>query len=134
DFAIADAHDVGQSVAGDVGKRNRFGAVGENQPGALLLVEYLAHAQPRPKSGLRKGGVPGEHIILADQDVGLAVAGEIDEFQVGVIPVQYGQRGERLQRAPGSIFGSLEEAWGPGVELDQIELPIAGKIEQLLSA
>ena len=28
-----------------------------------------------------------KHVVLGDQDVGVAVAGEIDELQVGIVPV-----------------------------------------------
>ena len=59
DLAVADAHEVGQPVAGHVGEVDGLRAVGEDEARAFLLVERLAHAlapgrsRPRPATRAR---------------------------------------------------------------------------------
>ena len=43
DLAVADAHEVGQAVAGHVGEVDGLRAVGEDECGAGLFVERCAH-------------------------------------------------------------------------------------------
>ena len=70
DLAVADAHDVGQAVAGHVGQVDRLRAVGEDDRGPLLFVERHAHAQRRAETVLSKRWMPGEGVVLGDQHVG----------------------------------------------------------------
>ena len=72
--------------------------------------------------------------MLGDQDVRVAVAGQVHEAQVGVLPVDGGQGLEGPELGPARVLGALEEARHRGVEGDQVELAVAGEIEQLLSA
>ena len=89
-------------------------------------------AGPKPVGGQRS--VPPEGVVFADQEVGKPVAGEIDEFEVGVAPVQHRQRLEGSERLPVLILGALEESRASARRSHQVELAVAGKIHQLLPA
>ena len=82
-FAVADAHEVGQSVAGHVGEEDGFGAVGEDELRALVPRRGLAaRAVPAPKPAFGQRRVPAEGVVFADQQIGEAVAGQIDELEI----------------------------------------------------
>ena len=64
----------------------------------------------------------------------MAVAGQVDEPQIRVVPVDVGQRREgRNGSQPWSSVRSKKPGVGP-VELDQVELPVAGQVQELLLA
>ena len=73
-FAVANANQVGEAVAGEVGEEDRFRPVGEDQLRAFFLVEGLRHALrgAETRGGAKVGErlVPPEGIVLADQEVG----------------------------------------------------------------
>ena len=87
DLAVADAHQVGEAVAGHVGEIDRLGAVGEDQARAFLFVQRLTDAAAPGRSLLRPATDTSEGVVLGDQHVGVAVAVEVDELQVGVAHV-----------------------------------------------
>jgi len=70
--------------------------------------------------------MPAEDLVLADENIGVAVTREIDEFKIGIVPPQIGQRGEGHKGLPALVFGALVEARGGPFELDQIHLAVAG--------
>jgi len=86
DLAVADTHEVGQSVAGHVGQVDGLGAVRENELGAFFFVECLRYPLGGRKPPLGKAPVPGQNLGLCNQDVGMAVAVEVDKPQVGIVP------------------------------------------------
>ena len=113
DLAVADAHDVGQAVAGHVGEIDRLRAVGEKRPRTrLLLVERNVHAHRRAEAFVEQGWMPLEGVVLGDQNVGDAVAGHVDEAQIWVAPVQNRQRTERAETSPSAVGVALVEAGG----------------------
>ena len=67
-----------------VGEVDRLRAVGKDEARALLLIERLSDTAGRAEALLGQRGVPDEGVVFGDQHVGVAVAVEIDELQVGV--------------------------------------------------
>jgi hypothetical protein len=55
---------------------------------------FFLHPLGRPEALLRQGKMPGQRLVLRDQDVGVPVAGEIDQAQVRIVPIELGQRGK----------------------------------------
>ena len=100
DLAVADAHNISEAVAGQVGQGNRLGAVGEYDARAALLVRHGPEPSRRTESFLRQRRIPSDGEILGDQHVGVAVAGEIDESQIRVVPGQIGKGSEGAERLP----------------------------------
>ena len=100
DLAVADADEVGQAVAGQVGEVDGLRAVGEDEARALLLVERLRDAAGRAEALLGQRGVPDEGVVFGDQHVGVAVAVEVDEPQVRVAQVAVQARGEGAEGLP----------------------------------
>ena len=78
--------------------------------------------------------MPGEDLVLGDQDVGAPVAVQVDEPQVGVVPRRVRQLGEGAERLPARVLGALVEPRGGPGERHQVELPVAGEVQQLLAA
>ena len=124
--AVADPHQIGEPVAAHVGKKECLAAVVEHQPRASLFVSGLALAQCWGEAALLEGGIPGEHLLLADQRIGMAVAGEVHEAQVRVLPVDAGQAAEGHMARPAPLRGALLEAGGGAAELHQLDRPVAG--------
>ena len=110
DLAVADAHQVGEAVAGHVGQVDRLRAVGEDQARALLLVERLAHLLGRAESVLGQRLMPGEDVVFGDQDVGMSVARQVDELEIRVVPGQLGNDAKGRELIPALVLGALEEA------------------------
>ena len=108
-------------------------AVSEHQARPCFLVEWEGYTEPRAEPLLRMGFVPGEeHLIIGDEEIGVAVAGQIDEAQVGILPIDVRQTDEGAKSIPTGIIGASEEPWSRCLEIDQIELAIAREVQQLL--
>ena len=76
-------------------------AVGEDDAGPFLFVERLGgrgSAGPKPSSA--SDGYQVKTLVLGDQDVGVAVAVEIDERRFGSLHIEVGQGGKRRERLP----------------------------------
>ena len=61
-------------------------AISKDEPRALFFINGLANFLPRAKTGFRQRRIPAKSFIFGDQDVGVAIAGEINELQIGVVP------------------------------------------------
>ena len=134
DFAVADADDVGQAVAGEVGEVDGLRAVGEDDARALLLVERLRDAPGRAEALLGQRGVPDEGVVLGDQHVGMAVAVEVDEPEVRVAQVAVQARGEGAEGLPAFGLVVLVEAGRRAVHDDDVGLAVAGQVHELGAA
>ena len=64
----------------------------------------------------------------------MTVAGQVNEPQIRVLPVDVRQRVERRERAPVAIASPLEEAGRGTAELDEVELPVSSQVEELASS
>ena len=131
DLAVADAHQVGEAVAGHVGEVDGLGAVGEDEARAFLFVQRLRDAPGRAEAFLGQRRVPDEGVVFGDQHVGVAVAVEIDELQVGVAHVAVEARGEGAERLPALGLVVLVEAGHRAVQDDQVGLAVAGQVHEL---
>ena len=56
DLAVADAHQVGEAVAGHVGEIDGLGAIGEDQARAFLFIQRLMDAAGRAEAFLGQRG------------------------------------------------------------------------------
>lgn len=112
---------------------DRLRRVGKHDAGSVVFVEGHAHAQRRAKALLRERGVPAQRIVLGHQHIGDAVAGQVDEPQIGVGPVAHRQAAEGVEAGPASI-DTLLVARRLRREIHQIEISVAGNIHQHLPA
>ena len=64
----------------------------------------------------------------------MAVAGEVDELEVRVLPVEVRDVRKGTEGLPVPIVGSLIEAGHGRAQLDEIELAVTGEVEQLPGA
>ncbi len=131
DLAVADAHQVGEAVAAQVGEIDGLGAVGKDQPRAFFFVQRLRDAAGRAEALLGQRGVPDEGVVFADQHVGVAVAVQVDELQVGVARVAVEARGEGAEGLPAFVVVVLVEAGHGAVQHHQIGLAVAGEVHEL---
>ena len=51
--------------------------------------------------------MPNEGLIFGDQDVGMAVAGQIDKFEIGVAGIEVRPKSERAEGFPLFIEGAF---------------------------
>src|ERR1019366_5713326 len=134
DLAVANANQIGQSIAGEVSEEDGFGAIGEDEFRPLLLVKGLQRPLLGPKAIRSQRSVPAESVVFANQQIGETVAGQIDELKVVASPIHNRQRLEGREWLPVSILGALVEPGRRPFEVHQIKLAMAGKVEQLLTA
>ena len=134
DLAVADARQVGEAVARQVGQIDGLGAVGEDQAGALLLIQHLRDAAGCAETFLSQRGVPDEGAVFGDQHVGVAVAVQIDELQVGVAHVAVEARREGTEGLPAFSVIVLIEAGHGAVQHHQVGLAVAGQVHELRAA
>ena len=134
DIAVADADDVGQAVAGEVGQVDGLRAVGEDDARAFLFVERLRDAPRRAEALFGQRGVPDEGVVLGDEHIGVAVAVEIDELHVGVARVAVQARGERAEGLPAFGLVMFIQARRRSLHDDDIGLTIAGQVHELRTA
>ena len=97
----------------------------------FLLIQRLRNAAGRAEALLGQRGVPDEGVVFADQHVGVAVAVQIDEFQVGVAHVAVEARGERAEGLPAFVVVVFVEAGHGAVQHHQIGLAVAGEVHEL---
>ena len=133
DRAVADADDVGKTVPGHVGQKNTLRSIGEDDRGAFLLVHGLDHTKGRVEPGFGQRGIPAEDVVLGDQHVGMAIAVEIDEAQIGIVPVHIRDGGQGQETLPVLVVGALVEAGIGPFQHHAILLPVAGEIEKLMT-
>ena len=132
DVSVADADEVGEAVATHVGEIDRLCAVGEDELWAGLFVAGLAGDFLRPKTFFRERGMPAEAVVFGDEQIRVAVAGEIHELQFRVVPIEHGQGSERGERLPAfGVRSTLVETGGRSPERDQVGPAIAGEIHEL---
>ena len=71
--------------------------------------------------------------MVGDQDVAEAIAVDIDQAQVGIVPVDVGNRRQRHERIPVSGFGALIKPWRGTIQHHAIQVSIAAQIHELMS-
>ena len=131
DFAVADADDVGQAVARQVGQVDGLRAVGKDNAGAFLLVQRLHDASGGAEPFFSERGVPHQGVVFGDQHVGMAVAVEINELEVGVAEVAVQARVEGAERLPAFGIVVFVQARRGTVHDHDVGLTVAGKVHEL---
>ena len=134
DLAVAHSDQVGEAVAGHVRQVDGLLRIGEHQPRAPLLAPWIGGEGPPPVTEAVKteGGVPGEGVVAGDQHVGEAVSVEVDHAQVRVVPGDVRAGLERAERLPAAGFRPAVATRHRAAELGQVQMPVAGQVEQLL--
>ena len=95
----------------------------------------LAHALGRAEAVLAERRIPRERVVLGDQNVGVAVAGEVHELAgSGRSQSRLGSERERAGTAPSPSSSCARRSPGGAVEVDEIELAVACEIEELPAA
>ena len=87
---------------------------------------------PGPNPSLQQRGVPSEHVTFGDQHIGDAVAGQIDEAEVGVVPIQYRTFAERSEPGPAFFQRPAVKAGRARAEVDEVQVAVTGDIHQVL--
>ena len=135
DFSVPDANDVGQTVTRHVGQIDRLRAVIKHYARALLLMLSGRDAMLLSEALAQVRGMPSEGDILRDQDVGYAIASNVDKFEIGVFPVDDRQGAEGAEWLPSrAIRGALIESRLTKFEIHQIKVAVTRDIEKLLFA
>src|SRR5882672_4271825 len=94
----------------------------------------MGYADCGPESLLRIGLVPGrERLILCNEDISMAVAGQIHEAHVWILPFDVRQTGELAELVPPRIVRARKESWRRRSEFHQIEMTISREIKKLLA-
>jgi len=110
-----------------------LGAVGEDEPWPLLFIDGLTHVLGRTETGFRQGWVPAEGLVFGDEDVGVTIASEVDEFEIGVAPGNIRERAKCPVCIPLLIRRALEESRRWSIEVDNVQLTITSQIQELLA-
>src|SRR5262245_128604 len=71
DLAVADAHDVGKSIAGHVSCMNRLGGIVKEEGRELFFIAWQEDTTRWSKPGFGQRCVPGESSVFRDQDIGM---------------------------------------------------------------
>ena len=127
----ADAHHIRQPVAAHIRQVQALAPIGEQHPRPLLLIPGQRHSLALAESFLRQGAMPHQRLPRAQQQVGVAIAIEVDEAQVGVVEVEVGQLAEGFEGLPAlpAVMG-VEPRQRPA-EGHQIRPAIALQIQHL---
>ena len=131
DLAVADADEIGEAVAAQVCEIDGLGAVGKHQAGAFFFIQRLMDAAGWTEALLGQRGVPDEGVVFGNQHVGVTVAVQVNEFQVGVAHVAVEARGEGAEGLPAFLFIVLIEARHGAIQHHQIRLAVAGEVHEL---
>jgi hypothetical protein len=78
--------------------------------------------------------VPDEGVVFGDQHIGMAIAVEIDELEVGVAQVAVEARGKRPERLPSPRRHRARTGRAWAVQHHQVGLAISGQIHELRAA
>ena len=106
----------------------------EDELRAGVFIRRLARVLGYSEATLVERGVPGEYVLLGDERIGMAIAGQIHEAQIGVLPVDVGQAGERHVALPAVVTVTLVKAGRGAAEIDHINFAIACQIHELVAA
>jgi hypothetical protein len=131
---VADAGDVDEAVARHIGEVDGLAGVGKDERRALLLVERFGCGEGGAETVLGERGVPGEDLLLADHDVGVAVPVEIDEAEVGIAPIDLRLGAEGPEARPAVLEVSFVETGDRLGQEHQVLAPVSGEVEELGAA
>ena len=75
--------------------------------------------------------MPAEGFVFGDQDVAVAVAVEVDEFEVRVAGVEIRERAEGAEGFPLAVVGAFVEAAHGSIQGDDIWPSVTGEVHEL---
>src|SRR5512136_2929478 len=75
--------------------------------------------------------MPSQGFTFGDQDIGVTIAGQVDELQVGIVKVDLRPGLKGSERLPIGFVGTFVEAANSTLHLDQIHLTISSQIKEL---
>ena len=130
-LAVADPHDVAETVAAHVRQVDRVGAVAEQEPRTLLLVGRLRCPPGLAEAVRPERGVPEQDVVLADQQVRKAPSGEVDEAHVPVDRGAVRCRVEGAPRQPLAVVGPDDPARQRAVEFDDLDAAVPVHVDEL---
>jgi hypothetical protein len=86
DFAVANACQIREAVAAQIGKEDGLRAVREDQSRAFLFVERLGDAPGRAEPRFAERGMPNEGLVFGDQYVGMTVTVKVSAIGINRPP------------------------------------------------
>src|SRR6267142_4010443 len=75
--------------------------------------------------------MPAEDFVLGNEDVRVAIAVEVNEFQVRIPRVEIWERAEWAETFPAEVIGAFVEAAHRAFESDEVLLTVTGKVHEL---
>src|SRR5262249_26168052 len=133
-LAVPNPYEVGEAVTAEIDEVDGLRLVGEHQARAALLVAGLMDLTSRTESVFREGWIPGEDVVLGDEDVGVSVAVQVDEAKIGLVPAEIRQLAECAEGLPALVLGPLVEARRWTAERHPLELAVAREVKELCPA
>jgi hypothetical protein len=86
-LAIADAHQVGQSIAAQVGEVDRLCTACKDKAWTFLFFRRLCNSKSWTKAFLSQGWMPDKDVIFGDHYIGMTIPIQIDKLQVWIANV-----------------------------------------------
>ena len=83
-LAVAEADDVGEAVAGDVGQVDGLGPVGKDDAGTLFFIERVRDQARFAESLFATRGMPDECVVFGDQNVCMTITIKVNELQIRI--------------------------------------------------
>ena len=120
--------------AAHVGEIDGLGAISQNKAWSGLFVPMFSHLTGRAKALFLKGRVPGEHFMLGDQDIGVAIAIEVNKTKVWVVPGDIRELAERPEWLPVVIMRTFVKPRSRTREGGHVELSVARQIDELFAS
>ena len=135
DLAVADAHQIGQSRRPTY-RRGRWTACHRRRRASVLFLRPApcarARAEPKPASASEGCQQKTSSSVMRISAWPSPVRST--NLRLGLSQSEIGQRGEGYKGLPALVFGALVETRGRPIELDQIQLAVAGQIQELLAS
>src|SRR5260370_10635303 len=72
--------------------------------------------------------MPGENVVLRDEDIGVSVSCKVQEAEIGIAPLDVWLTSERGELGPTILTIALEESGVGPIQLDKVGQAITGKV------
>src|SRR5262249_10799038 len=122
------------SIAAHIGEKDRLGAVREDERRTSLVIARRAEADRRAEAAFGQRRIPGERRGARDQQVGGAIAIQIDVTQGRIAPVDARLRRKKLERLEAAVLGAGKVSRLLCLIKDELLAPIPVEIDDLLAA
>ena len=129
--AVADPHHVGEPVAAHVGEEELASVAGEQKTRPLVLVVGQRDGEGGIEALAALARVDDEPVALGHEQLGDAVAVEVDEAAVGVVGAVRGQAPEGAEARPAAVRGAGLVAGPARAHHDHVEVAVAVEVREL---